>query len=393
MRRVLHLTDSWGPGGAETVFADVANGLDTERFQSFAGLPRASDWLHDEMVRRGMTPRIFPTAGAVDVRHVVRLSRAIRELRIDVVQAHTFGTSVYASLAGAVTRVPTVCTLHGRVDLALSDRFRKTKWAIIRLGATRVIAVSTALREELLQSAPAFPADRVDVIYNGVDTTVFHPGYDADRRAELGVGPGEILVGAVGNVRPVKGYEVLLEAAAALAGRGLRCKFAIIGQTNNAAYEQLRARSTALGLDDVVRFAGFRRDVPELYRSFDIYVITSHSEGFPLSTIQALSSGLPVVATRCGGPEEMVVDGVNGWLVERGSGTAVADGIERLVQDPVSRDHMGAAARETALNRFSTSEMIRQYEELYEAITPGASAAGAHRTFRPVQGYQEALRK
>lgn len=389
---VLHLTDSWGPGGAETVYADLATGLDEARFSSVAGLPRATGWLHDEVCRRGLAPLVFPTSGSFDTGHVARLVRAIRQLRVDVVQAHTFGTIVYASVAGRLTGTPVVSTLHGRVDLALDARHRGIKWQLIRLGSSRVVCVSQALHSELSRSRFAPPPGRLAVIRNGVDVSTFRPGHDAARRQELGAGSDVVLIGAVGNVRRVKGYEVLLDAAALLVERGEKFRVAILGQIDNDAYPELEARRRALGLEEAVCFAGFRTDVPELLRAFDVYVLTSHSEGFPLSTIQAMASGLPTVATRCGGPEEMLSDGSTGWLVERNSPAAVAEALQRLIRDPEMRSRMGRRARDEAVERYSTSVMIEQYERLYETLAGATSSPRtAQEALAPVERAKEAV--
>lgn len=369
MKRILHLTDSWGPGGAETVFADLAVGLDPSRFESVLGVPRASGWLYDELRRRGADPLIFPSSGTFDVRHLYRLARVIRRRRIDIVQAHCFGTSVYASAAGLLAGVPVVCTLHGRVDIAEGERHRPLKWQIVRRGASRIVCVSDSLRRELLQNTSALNPANIPVIYNGVDVTRFRPGNEHAARREPGGDAEPLLVGAVGNVRHIKGYEVLVDAAATLMRAGIDVNIAIAGKAGNDVHRKLLDQAAALGLDDRIHYLGFRDDAAELYRTFDIYALTSHSEGFPLSMIQALASGLPVVATRCGGPEEMVEDGVDGFLVERGSGIAVADALAKLIGDEALRRRMGAAAREKAVSRFSTAAMISEYEALYDTIT------------------------
>jgi glycosyltransferase involved in cell wall biosynthesis len=370
VRHILHLIDSWGAGGAETIFAELASGLDPAGFESFVAVPRPSHWLYEEIVRRGIEPSILPSGGAFDLRHLGRLLALIRRHRIDLLQAHTFGTSVYASVAGLVCRIPVVCTFHGFVDVAHDDRRRGIKLRLLAAGAQRVICVSESLRRDLLAASPLRP-DRVAVIFNGVDTARFHPGHNDVTRAELGLADDELLIGAVGNVRRAKGYEVLLQAAAQLARDGQRCRIVVAGQPSrvlSAEREQLHAE---LGLGDRVRFIGFRSDIENLYRALDVYLLTSHSEGFSLSTVQALATGLPVIATRCGGPEEIITDGVNGILTPAGSPEAIAAAITRLAHDPPLRHRLAAAARTAAESRFSIAAMLRQYETLYRELTPG----------------------
>jgi glycosyltransferase involved in cell wall biosynthesis len=369
MRRVLHLIDSWGAGGAETVFADLASGLDPARFTSLAAVPRSTGWLHEELVRRGIAPAILPSGGAFDLRHLWRLVGLIRRERADVLQAHTLSTGVYAGAAGLVCRVPVVATFHGFVDLARTDARRAVKLRALRAGVDRVVCVSAALRQALLEESPLDPG-QVAVIFNGVDTNRFRPGRNAALRRELGVADDEFLVGAVGNVRPAKGYEVLLDAAVLLRQAGVRCRLVIAGIARGPLFAEMEARHAALGLGDLVRFVGFRDDVDEFYRALDLYLLTSHSEGFSLSTVQALATGLPAVATRCGGPEEIMTDGVDGVLVPAGSPAAIAEAVAALAGDAARRASLGAAARVTAESRFSTRAMLAQYEALYEDLAP-----------------------
>ncbi len=369
MRRILHLIDSWGPGGAETVFADIATGLDSKQFQSFVGLPRASEWLYDEVRRRGTEVMILPSGGAFDLRHIGRLIAAIRRLQVHVVQAHTFGTSVYANIAALACRVPVVSTFHGLVDVAHTDRYRNAKLRLIGAGTGRVVCVSESLRRELLNTS-RLGAAQVSVIFNGVDTEHFHPGHDAAVRASLDADPGVFVLGAVGNVRPAKGYEILLDAAALLRDRGKQFKIAVAGSTGGTLFPGLLRQRASLGLDAVVQFVGFRDDAASFLRAVDAYVLPSHTEGFSLSTVQALASGLPVVSTRCGGPEEIVTNGVDGILVPAGSAIGMADAIERLIGDRALQTRLASAARAVAVGRFSTAIMLSRYERLYGDLTP-----------------------
>jgi glycosyltransferase involved in cell wall biosynthesis len=369
IRRVLHLIDSWGAGGAETVFADLATGLDPARVHSLAAVPRPTGWLHDELVRRGVEPAILPSGGAFDLRHLARVVALIRRERVDLVQAHTFGTTVYAGTAGFLCRVPVVATFHGFVDLARDDARRAIKLRALAAGTRRVVCVSQSLRRALLEESPLRP-EEVAVIFNGVDVTRFRPGRNEAIRRELGVADDELLIGAVGNVRRPKGYEILLEAAALLAREGIRCRIVVAGIARGPLFAELEERHAALGLGSMVRFIGFRDDVDDFYRALDIYLLTSHSEGFSLSTVQALASGLPVVATRCGGPEEIVTDGVDGVLTAAGSPREIAAAISALANDPARRGRLAGAARVAAESRFSTEAMLGAYEELYEELTP-----------------------
>ncbi|HEX8242023.1 MAG TPA: glycosyltransferase, partial [Longimicrobium sp.] len=306
VRTVLHLIDTGGPGGAETVVLDLVDGLDPGRWRSVVALP-IRDWMHGQLTARGHEPVLLPSDGSLNLRYLAGIVRTVRRHRVDLVHAHLFGSAVYGRLAGLLCGVPVVATLHGEGDIAPDERFRAAKLRLLN-GCRSVVLVSERLRDSFVEKGYVRP-ERSRVIANGVDTERYRPRPRRGLRAELGVPDDAFLVGAVGNLRPAKGYEVLLQAAALLKARGAPCRCVVVGQLQEPLHGQLLALRTALGVEDEVRFLGFRDDVEEVLPEFDVYAITSHSEGLPLSTLQAMATGLPVVATRCGGPEQIVVPG------------------------------------------------------------------------------------
>lgn len=387
-REVLHLIDTGGPGGAETVFHDVVTGLDREQWCSTAVVP-VVDWLHGALRLSGVQPHVVSTHGSFDIRYLRRLTGMSRRTRI--IHTHLLTSSVYGSVAGLLTRRPVVCTFHGTVDLAGAQRMIDVKFRIISdLAHARVVFVSDWLRRAFLSAVPLNP-ERTRVIYNGIDVSRFHPGPCGSVRRELGADDGDILVGAVGNVRPTKGYDVLLRAAALLCRRSDRYRFVLVGDADGPLYGELRALHAELGLEDRFRFAGFREDIPDVMRSLDVYVSSSTAEGFSLTTVEAMACGVPVVATRSGGPEEIVRDGVNGSLVPVGSSEALAAALEQAAEDTVHRRRVTDSARADVAERFTVGAMVRAYAALYEeclgkdAATAAASSARVHELTREQQ--------
>ncbi|MDB6091115.1 MAG: hypothetical protein JWN85_3899, partial [Gammaproteobacteria bacterium] len=193
-------------------------------------------------------------------------------------------------------------------------------------------------------------------------------GRAADLRAELGLRTGELLIGAVGNIRTPKAYDVLLKAAAAVLGRLPECHFAIIGQGDEAALQPLLQARATLGIDARCHFLGFRKSTPDLYRNFDVFVSSSRSEGLSLAFLEAMATGLPVVATRSGGPQEVIEPDVSGVLVPIEDPAALADGLQRTLQDASFRARLGAAARQRVVDSFSLESVLRQYATLYDKL-------------------------
>jgi glycosyltransferase involved in cell wall biosynthesis len=151
----------------------------------------------------------------------------------------------------------------------------------------------------------------------------------------------------------------------------LRTRFVVAGDVRGPQGESLLRQRDALGLADYVTFLGFREDVWDVLGALDVYVSTSQSEGFSLTAVQALATGVPVVATRSGGPEEIVTDGQTGFLVEVGAVGAIAGALMRLVRDPALRASLGRAGPPSVTTRFTLRRMLDAYEKVYlEAMLP-----------------------
>ncbi len=367
-RRIIHLIETSGPGGGETVFVDLVSASADAGHQVCAVVP-AEGWVAEALRSRGIAP-VLLAAGtraprAFDLELLRTLRRLIREHHADLVHCHMLGMSVYAGLAALATRTPLIATLHGQVDLALDDPLRALKLRLVGRAARRVVVVSEAMRQQALQTTP-WRADRVVVIHNGVDARALAAAAPEDLRGALGLAPSTFLFGALGNVREAKAYDDLLRAVALAHAQDPALHVAIVGQGGGALFASLCALRASLGLDGVVHFVGFQPDVGGVLQALDAFVLSSRTEGFSIATVQAMALGRAVVATRCGGPEEIITDGTDGLLVTRADPPALAAGMLRLMHDPALRARLGAAARATAQARFSLDEMCRRYLDLYD---------------------------
>ncbi len=366
MPTILHLIDTKGPGGAETVFLDLFDAFGRDGFRSVA-LVAEGAWTAGRLLDRGVAPYVCRPRGSLNAPYLREIARVVRRERVDLVLAHLAGPAIYAGVVRPLIRRPVVGILHGSVDLGGKSRARWAWNLALRRGNDRIVAVSRSLERDLLRRIPLRP-ERMRVIYNGVDTERFRGGAGGCLRRELELEPGTLLVCSVGNVRPPKGYDHLLEAARQLKEEGLPVHFAVAGHGRGGLWEELLERRRAWDLERTVSFLGFRDDPVGILTSSDVFLLPSTSEGFSISTIEAMACGLPVVATRSGGPEEIVTDGVDGRLVPAGSGASIADAVRDLAGDPGERARLGAAARETVARKFSLDAMVRAYRGVFDEV-------------------------
>jgi len=374
MKTILHVIDTGGSGGAETVFLNTATRLSPGRFRSIA-VVGSDGWLAARLRERGMEPVIAPAKGSFNISYLLGLVEIIRREKPDAIVAHLYGSAIYASVAGMLCRRPVVSVLHGQSDVNPRARFAAAKAAIVRRGTSRVVFVSGNLRDEL---APALGLDprHCEVVVNGVDLDVFSPGRHSSIRDELRLPAGTALVGAVGNIRVPKAYDVLLRAAGRVLESGAAVHFAIAGDCSGALADKLLALRAELGIDRHVTFLGLRSDVANVLRNFDVFALSSRTEGFSIACIEAMACGVPVVSTRSGGPQQ-ILDGGCGELVPVDDPAQLADAIRRLLESPAKRGAMIDAALERVRERYSLSAMIDNYESLLDSLIARSAARGA----------------
>jgi glycosyltransferase involved in cell wall biosynthesis len=223
-----------------------------------------------------------------------------------------------------------------------------------------VVVNSEAVRDALVRSG-RIAASRLTVVRNGVDLARFRP-----RRGEPRSAADPVTVVTLANLRPEKGLTDLLDAAAILRRRLPACRFQVWG--DGPLRGELEARALALGLDGTLELRG-RTEAPEaVLRSADVFALPSHSEASSNGILEAMASGLPVVATRVGGNPLLVEDGATGLLVPARDPGALAESIARLVENPDEAARFGDAALERIRRRFSTESMIRELESVYGGL-------------------------
>jgi len=368
---VLNLIDTGGPGGAETVFLRIATGLNTSRFRCVCAVSR-DGWLAQQLRQAGLEPLILPASGSLNVGYLRALMQVIRQADIDVVLAHLYGSAVYGSLAGLLTRVPVISVLHGQSDINTKERFAGLKAALVRHGSRKIVCVSENLRAEIAQRLRLSDASCA-VIPNGVDLEAFQPGRDHSIRAALGLSEDTLLVGAIGNVRAPKAYDVLLRAARMLLSQSPRFHFVIAGEISGKLGEQLLDLRRQLGIEAQTTFLGLRADVATVLKNLDIFALSSRTEGFSIACIEAMACGIPVVATRSGGPQH-ILDPDTGILVAPNSPEELAAGIAQLAQDAELRRRFAAAGPKRVRERFSLRRMLTAYESLFAELAPAPQA-------------------
>jgi glycosyltransferase involved in cell wall biosynthesis len=357
-KTILHVIDTTGPGGAETVFIDLADKLRDQGYRSIA-LIRGKGWVYEELKRRNIDTHIIECKGSFNVGFLRKLVTLIKIEKVEIIQSHLLGSNIYCAMAGVLSRKPVFATFHGAVDVAKQERFLKLKCLILNLGITKFIAVSKTLKDEIKASG-LLSERKTTVIYNGIDTTLYYKRDSSPIRKTLGLEKSAILVGSLGNVRPAKAYDVLIKAAAIAVREKPELHFVIAGDTKKEPLmSELNELINKENIAVNVHFIGFQDNSADFLGQMDIFLLSSSSEGFSISTIEAMATGLPIIATKCGGPEEIIENITEGTLVEVNNPLKLS---QALVKQTISKV-------EIKNFRFSSTMLLLNYRNLYSCVT------------------------
>jgi glycosyltransferase involved in cell wall biosynthesis len=368
--RVMFVQTDMRVGGAEMITANVIRRLDRRRFLPelccLKSLGSLGEALADEIpVYHDLL------AGKYDLRVWPRLTSLLRNRKIDAVITVGAGDKMFwGRLAARRVGVPVILSaLHS------------TGWPD---GVGRLNQLLTPITDSFIAVADShgqflaknlkINEDRVDVISNGVDTARFAPYPDiAAVRRELGVGPTDPVVGIVAALRPEKNHNLFLEMARRVVAEISSARFLVIG--DGLCRDQIQQRACELGISQHILMLGSRDDVPRLLAAMNVFALTSHIEANPVSILEAMSVGRPVVATNVGSIHEAVTEGKTGFLVNPGDAEQFSKRVLQLLREPLVCNSMGAAARESVVRRWSIEAMVQGYERLIESTYARKTAA------------------
>ncbi len=371
-------------GGAERQLYELAVHLDRARYVPFVVcLSEVAEPYAGRLGQQGVSVEIIQRSGHNELGRVQALARVLGRRGADL--AHSFLLVANAYTYGAV-KLGRVAGWSRRVPFLASSRVcspRPGRWAMVvnrrAFRAAAAVVANSRLVAEYTRDMFDVPESSMHVIHNGVDLESFSPSKEGTEgadlpsrnaaRRELGAVDQDILIGTLGRLARQKNLELFLEMAAGLnaaAPAGRRLRFVVAG--DGPALPGLRAAAQERGLSESVMFAGARHDVARVLTAFDIFVLTSDFEGLPNAVMEAMGAARPVVATRAGGTEEVVQDGVTGYLVAPGDAAGLVERVACLAGDPGLRRRMGKEGRARIAAEFSVQKMVGRTTALYDEV-------------------------
>lgn len=315
----------------------------------------------------GIDVAVIECRNRFDPRGFRALRALVDESGIDILHCHGYREDFYALTSRARTRKVTTNHLWKRTTPMLRLYAAVDSWLMTRFD--RVVAVSREISSELESSG--FSAPQLAYIPNGVDVDLFEPREESRaslnaRKRELGIDGSSAVLTTTGSLTEEKGHRYLFEAVSGLADRRSDLRVLIVGDgPERAALLELVGK---LGIEQAVRFVGRREDIADILSVTDVFALPSLKEGLPIALLEAMASGTACVATDVGDVGHVIEDGVTGLVVPKASCDELGDAIHRLIEDPSLRARLGAAARQRAVERFSSVRMAESYCALYDEI-------------------------
>jgi sugar transferase (PEP-CTERM/EpsH1 system associated) len=379
---VAHVIFRLDIGGLENGVVNLLNHMPPERYRhAIVCLTEHTDF-RARLRRDDVSLHALHKRPGKDAGWYLRLWQCMRALIPDIVHTRNLTTLealVPAAFAGVRHRV------HGEHGWDLDDLHgTRRRYRILRRGLSPFVSQYVTVSRDLrgwLEREIAVPATRITQICNGVDTSLFRPpaaGREALPAAGF-AGAGTVVIGTVGRMTGIKSPLTLARAFVELLDSEpdarKRLRLVLVGDGPELA--SVRALLADAGAADLAWLPGARDDVPQLMRAMDLFVLSSLNEGISNTILEAMASGLPIVATNVGGNAELVRDGGTGILVPPGDPAALAAALRRYLRDPALREAHALAARERALADFSMEAMVRGYLDVYDRLLGRESLAHA----------------
>ncbi len=367
VHNILILDNELGMGGVEKKLYEFVANIDTEHFRVKVCCLKEGGFFKEPFIDLGTPFYEGLLRHKFDVLAFRKLVRIIKEEDIDLI--YTFihpNTVLFATMAKLARLVEGVVVSFHATGTAGGKRYVRGFQKPMLRRADALLAVAEEHKRYLVD-AEGLDAGHITVIHNGVDTNRYRPGPAPDGLArELGFDGTERIVIAVGSLKPLKGFDFLLRAAAGAFANRKDLRLVIVG--DGAERNSLEALSESLGVRDRVTFTGVRRDVDALLRMSDLLVLSSWTEAFPNVVLEAMATGLPVISTDVGSVREVVREGENGLIVPPKDVDALNSALRSMLADPGRMAAFGEAGRKIVEESFRLEDMCRKRERVFANI-------------------------
>lgn len=373
MKKIVYVIDILEVGGAQQYIFDIINALKSEfdfHILAFEGGPFVQ-----RFKKIGVKVDILGISSfKIGIRYPQNTIAALKwlekkysEIKPDIIQTHLLGADIWGRMAARKTKAEVIQTIHSAETFrGTSSKFGlKTMFfdRMLAKNTNKIIAVSRAAKDSIAKQG--IDPNKILVIYTGINTKQFAPSKDKRKkyRQDLQISDDEIAIGSVGRLETVKAFDVLIKAISLLKNQNIKLFIAGDGTQK----KNLQALINKLGLKKQITLLGTRNDVKDLLNAYDIYTISSHYEGMPLSLIEAAANQKAIIATKVGGIAEFISDNKNGLLIEPGNPKNLASKIEQLIKNKDLGEKLALQAFKDSQKFDIITYIANQYKKIYNA--------------------------
>ena len=379
--KILRIIGRLNVGGPAIHVVNLTAGLDSSRYRSLlvAGSENEAEGsMLDFAFSHGVPPVVIPeivTAfrfGLRDLKALWKLYFMMRRERPHIVHTHTAKAGFLGRIAARLAGVPVIVhTFHGHVLHgyygAVTNKLLRWLERWLAWMSDRLVTVSEQVKSELVGYGIA-PADKITVVPLGFDLRPFLNCSDlrGEFRRAMALSDQHKLIGIVGRIFPIKNHALFLESAARIAAQDSTARFLVVG--DGILRTSLEIQASQLGISERVLFTGWRRDLPRICADLDVLVVSSDNEGTPVSAIEAMAAGCPVVATRVGGLPDLINHKKTGLLVPPRDADALTSAVLELLNNSEFAREIGRNAQEAVRQRFTVRRLISDIDQLYSHL-------------------------
>ena len=362
-RKVLHVTYDMRIGGTEMVIKNIIEGNTNQNINMsiYCIEEPIGPWGVD-MQNNGITVHSIARSEGFDKNVIKALRSHIKQHKIDILHCHQYTPWVYGTLAALGTQTKIIFTEHGRFYPDSSSWKRRFINPVLSLFTHRITAISKATKQALVDYE-FLSAKRIEVIYNGIEGLLVDQEKSAEIKTQLDLNKDDIIFGTIARLDPIKNHAMMLNAFAKLVQNNTNAKLIIIGDGDLMA--QIKTQVLALSLQRHVVLTGYINYPKDYLAIFDVFLLSSFSEGTSMTLLEAMSVGKPCVVTDAGGNKEIVADDVTGMVTDNDVAAQFAEAMLALASNTTIAEQYGSAGKDRFEHLFNVSIMNENYAKLY----------------------------
>ena len=362
---VIHLVEELTIGGLEKILTSIVLNLDKKKYNVSVWCLREGGFFANKLAKEGIDFKILHISTSRNPLSIYKLYKLLKSRKFDIIHTHAYSAGTIGRMSAFLAGVPVIISHNHSVYDYYNRRYHFVEW-FLSLITDRVVCVSDIVNR-FANETQRINARKLITIHNGIDSeyTVLEKRTSVLRK-ELGIPVDHSVICTIAHMEEHKGIKYLLESASLLLQSRNDVSFLVVGE--GRLKEKLKILCADLKIEENVVFAGERGDIPEILSLTDIFVLPSLREGLPLTILEAMACGKPVIATNVGGIPEVVKDGVSGILISPKDPESLHSAMNELLGDREKMKKMGHNGKRVCSESFDSKTMIRKIEDLYDSL-------------------------